>query len=417
MAAPEAPAPDARAAAEWAARTCYGKLVAQLTAQYGDVTLAEDVLGDAFASALATWPVSGVPDKPEAWLMKAARRKAIDAARRAGTASRHARATRPLMKAADMTGPEHANDPSGDRRLELMFLCAHPAIPAAAHTALMLQTVLGFTAEEIAAATLESSAAIGQRLARVKRLLAKGDIPFAMPPDHILRERMAAVLRAIYAAYTSGWESIAGGTDPVTGLAAEAEWLARCLVRQAPDDAEAKGLLALILYCESRRAARRDSEGRYVPLNDQDTNLWDESRIGEATALLTEASQAQAPGRFQLEAAIQAVHTARRETGRTDWTLICQLYRALRGTAPSAGAQIGEAAARLQAGDPETALALLDAIAGKETAYHAPYWAVRAHALNAIGEVEAAHTALQQAAALTQDDATRTWLLSRRDDA
>jgi len=416
MAVPDSSVTDARAAAEWAARTCYGKLVAQLTAQYGDVTLAEDVLADAFASALATWPVNGVPDSPEAWLMKAAARKAVDAARKAGTAARHARITRPLMKSADMPSSDRDGSMDRDRRLELMFLCAHPAIPAPAHTALMLQTVLGFTADDIAAATLESPAAIGQRLARAKRLLAKGNIPFAIPPDHIRRERMAAVLRAIYAAYTSGWENIAGGTDPVTGLASEAEWLARCLIRQVPDDAEAKGLLALILYCESRRTARRDAAGSYVPLNDQDTALWDEARIREATALLTDASRAKSPGRFQLEAAIQAVHAARRQTGRTDWALICQLYQALRSTAPSAGAQIGEAAARLQAGEPETALALLDAIAGKDTAQHAPYWAVRAHVLYALGEVEAAHMALQQAAALTPDEATRTWLLDRRRD-
>lgn len=414
MAAPESAEISAHAAAEWAARTCYGKLVAQLTARCGDVTLAEDALSEAFTSALATWPVQGVPDQPEAWLMKAAGRKVVDAIRRAGTAARHARATLPLMKAAEMTSPDNGETPERDRRLELMFLCAHPAIPAAAHTALMLQSVLGFTAEEIAAATLESPSAVGQRLARAKRLLASGDIPFALPPGHILRERMASVLRAIYAAYTSGWESIADGADPVTGLATEAEWLARCLVRLAPDDAEAKGLLALILYCESRRAARRDNDGRYVPLDRQNISLWNESQIGEATALLTEASKAQTPGRFQLEAAIQAVHAARRETGQTDWPLICQLYRALRSTAPSAGAQIGEAAARLQAGDPDSALALLDAIAGKETEHHAPYWAVRAHVLNAMGEVEAAYTALEKAAALTPDEATRSWLLTRR---
>jgi RNA polymerase sigma-70 factor (ECF subfamily) len=297
-----------------------------------------------------------------------------------------------------------------------MFLCAHPAISAAAHTGLMLQTVLGFTAEEIAAATLESPAAIGQRLARAKRLISGGTIPFALPPGHILRERMAAVQRAIYAAYTSGWENMTGGADTVTGLAAEAEWLARCLVRLAPEDAEAKGLLALILYCESRRPARRDSLGRYVPLDQQDTSLWDESGIREATTLLTAASEACAPGRFQIEAAIQAVHAARRETGCTDWPLICQLYRALHETAPTAGARIAEAAAWLQAGAPATALGLLDEIAGKTTERHAPYWAVRAHVLYAIGEVEAGHTALQQAAALTPDEATRRWLLTRHSD-
>ena len=416
MPAPDLPDDRARAAAEWAARASYGKLVAQLTARLGDVSLAEDSLADAFASALATWPVRGVPETPEAWLMTAARRKAVDMARKAGTATRHVRAALPLLKEADMTLPEDTRRGEGDRRLELMFLCAHPAIPAAAHTALMLQAVLGFTAEEIAAATLESPDAVGQRLARAKRRLGGGDIPFALPPDHILRDRMAAVLRAIYAAYTSGWDHLPGGADPVTGLAAEADWLARCLVRLAPEDAEAKGLLALILYCESRRAARRDGAGQYVPLDRQDTSLWDEDRIREATALLTEAEALRSPGRFQLEAAIQAVHAARRQTGRTDWRLICQLYGVLREVAPSAGAQIGEAAARLQAGEAETALALLDALPEKQTQAHAPYWAARAHVLQAMGRVEETRAAFGQAAALTPDAAARDWLLAQRLD-
>lgn len=414
------PEPDdtrARAAAEWAARASYGKLVAQLTAQFGDVSQAEDALADAFTSALATWPQRGVPDNPEGWLITAARRKAFDAARKATTAAKHARAILPLQKEAEMNSPDDASPQSGDRRLELMFLCAHPAVPQAAHTALMLQTVLGFTAEEIAAATLESPEAIGQRLARAKRRLAGGDIPFALPPDHILRERMAAVLRAVYAAYTSGWDNIPGGADPATGLAVEAEWLARCLTRLAPGDAEVKGLLALILYCESRRAARRDSNGRYVPLDRQDTSLWDENRIGEATALLTEAGALRAPGRFQLEAAIQAVHAARRQTGHTDWRLICRLYGALRAIAPSVGAEIGEAAARLRAGETDKALALLDALNGKQIERHAPYWAVRAHVLEAMGQKDAAGAAFELAAALTPDEAARSWLLARHPEA
>lgn len=409
------PEARARAAAEWAARNCYGRLVAQLTARCGSLPLAEDALADAFASALSTWPTRGVPDKPEAWLMKAASRKIVDTVRRAATAARHAAGETPLLDEAGTMDTDERE--AGDRRLELMFLCAHPALPEAAHTALMLQAVLGFSADEIARATLEAPATVSQRLTRAKRKLADGSVPFSLPPDHILRERMAAVERAIYTAYASGWEDVPGGANPVTGLAAEAEWLARCLVQLAPNDAEAKGLLALILYCESRRAARRDQNGRYVQLSRQDTSLWDTVRIAEATALLTEAGRMRAHGRFQLEAAIQAVHAARRDTGRTDWDMICQLYGALRRLAPSVGARIGHAAALLNAGRVSASLNLLGDTPYELIEHHAPFWAVRGHAMKAARHMEFARQDFERAAALTEDQALRTWLLAQRHDA
>ena len=415
MSPADADADPARAAAEWAARACYGKLVARLTARCGNLALAEDALAEAFASALTTWPERGVPDNPEAWLMKAAGRRIVDAVRRAGTAVQHAAAEGPLLDEAGTMDTDESQ--AGDRRLELMFLCAHPAIPAAAHTALMLQAVLGFTAEEIAQATLETSAAVTQRLTRAKRRLAEADVPFALPPDHILRERLAAVERAIYAAYASGWEDVPGGANPVTGLAAEAEWLARCLVRLAPDDAEAKGLLALILYCERRRSARRDAKGRYVQLSRQDTSLWDTARIAEATALLTEAGKMHAHGRFQLEAAIQAVHVARRETGETDWNMICQLYGALRTFTPTVGARIGHAAALLSAGRVSESLDLLGDTPFDQIEHHAPFWAVRGHAMKAARQIDYARKDFERAAALTRDEAMRAWLLAQRHDA
>ena len=411
MATPDTSGTDARAAAEWAARNSYGKLIAQLTARCGSLSLAEDALADAFAIALANWPRQGVPDAPEAWLMKAANRKIIDAVRRIQTASRHAEAELSFTQEASLV--DGGDVPGGDRRLELMFLCAHPAIPESAHTALMLQAMLGFTAEEIAAATLETPSTVSQRLTRAKRKLSDNGLPFALPPPHILNERTAAVQRAIYAAYTGGWEDVPGGEHPVTGLAREAEWLAGCLVRLAPENAEAKGLLALILYCESRRAARRDTEGRYIPLTDQQTALWDETRITEATALLTEAGKMQAPGRFQLEAAIQAVHTARRQTGRTDWTMICKLYERLQTFTPSIGARIGHAAALLQRGQIDEAVHLLDELPQNRISQHAPYWAVRGHAMKMTGNMEEAGENLRHAASLSRDTATREWLMAQ----
>ncbi|MCA8899988.1 MAG: hypothetical protein KDA53_01930 [Hyphomonas sp.] len=400
---------EAGAAAEWAARTAYGKLVAQLTAQCGDLAVAEDALADAFARALEAWPRRGIPASPEAWLMAAAKRRTVDAARRRQTEARHAAASVPAISDA----PDSA-ETKGDRRLELLFLCAHPALPESVHTPLMLQAVLGFTAEEIAAATLEPPARVGQRLVRAKRRLAEAKVPFALPPAHILRERMAGVQRAIYAAYSSGWDDAANGAEAATGLASEAEWLARCLVRLAPEDAEAKGLLSLILYCESRRPARRDDAGRFVPLDRQDTGLWDTRKIGEASALLRSAAARRVPGRFQFEAAIQAAHADRRKTGQTDWAMVRRLYRGLMLAAPSLGAQIGEAAAALHAGAPEEALGLLGHLDASRVAGHGPYWATRAHVLQALQRHEEASEAFERAAALAPDDAARDFLLAAR---
>jgi len=251
-------------AAEKAARTAYGRLLAYLAARTGDVAAAEDALADAFAAALATWPTGGVPDSPEAWLLQVARRKLSDAARRANTRRRHEPDLVIAIEEAAM-----ARDPEAVavERLSLLFACAHPAIDPTVRTPLMLQTVLGLDAARIAGVFLVSPAAMAQRLVRAKTKIKAAGIPFTLPERREWPARMDAVLQAIYGAYTAGWDL--GGTGD-GALASEAEWLARLVCELVPDHAEAAGLLALILHCEARRPARA---GGYVPLGEQDTAL------------------------------------------------------------------------------------------------------------------------------------------------
>jgi RNA polymerase sigma-70 factor (ECF subfamily) len=300
---------DPARVADRAARESYGKLVAFLAAQTRDLAAAEDALAEAFAAARRAWPQTGVPDNPEAWLFAAARRRIIDAARRARTARDHA-AEEIALRGPD---PPEEDDPVTvpDRRLGLLFACAHPAIDPAARTPLMLQMVLGLPAERIAAAFLIEPAAMGQRLVRAKRKIKDAGIPFDVPGPDEWHGRLDAVLNAIYAAYADGWGDPAGEDAARVELASEALWLCEILVAMLPKQAEALGLRALLLHLHARRRARRDGEGRYVALDAQDPALWDIDAIREAEQLLFRASRLGRIGRFQLEAAIQSAHAAR----------------------------------------------------------------------------------------------------------
>jgi len=255
----------ARAAAELAARASYGRLLATLARQWRDLSAAEDALAEAFRAALESWPKAGVPARPEAWLLTSARNALIDAARR-----RRARAdatpTLVLVAGRDDEGDSGAFP---DERLKLLFVCAHPAIDASVRPALMLQAVLGLDAARIAAAFLTSPAALGQRLVRAKARIREAGLAFAVPEQAELPERLHCVLQAIYAAYGSGWEDVAGADRKRQGLTGEAIFLARLVAALLPAEPEARGLLALILHCEARQAARRDPAGSFVALSDQ----------------------------------------------------------------------------------------------------------------------------------------------------
>ena len=396
------------AAAELAARVSYGRLLAYLAAQSRDLTGAEDALGEAFLAALETWPRAGVPDKPEAWLLAVARRRLIDGARHARVEDVAAAALRIVVDRAEQEASSKALFP--DERLKLLFVCAHPAIDPAARTPLMLQTVLGLDAARIASAFLVAPAAMGQRLVRVKAKIRDAGIRFEIPEPRELPSRLEAVLQAIYAAYGSAWEDVAGADPRRQGLAEEAIWLGRLVTRLLPDEPEGQGLLALMLHCEARRGARRDADGRYVPLTRQDVALWSQPLTEEAEEILAAASTAMKPGRFQLEAAIQSVHAQRAVTGHTDWEAIALLYEGLIRLAPTIGARVGSAAALAEAKGDDAGLAALEAIPPDAVTGYQPYWALSAHLLKRLGRAAEAREAYARAVGLSEDPAVRDFL-------
>lgn len=402
----------ARAAAEAAARQSYGKLVAWLAARMRDVAGAEDALAEAFAAALERWPKSGVPEKPEAWLLAVARRRDVDAVRRrlTGEAARDH-----LQLIAEEVEARVTNDDLPDERLRLMFACAHPAIEAGVRAPLMLQTILGFDAATIASAFLVSPATMSQRLVRAKNRIREAGIPFRVPQRAELGERLDAVLEAIYATFAEGWSDPAGTETRRRNLATEGIWLGRVVASLMPDEPEALGLLALMLFAEARRAARRNAEGDFVPLAGQDTALWDDRLIDEAEALLRGAATKGTIGRYQLEAAVQSAHTARRRSGRTDWTAIRQLYDVLFAVAGSPVVAINRAVAIAEDEGAAAGLAALEAIgADRRLAEYQPYWAARAELLTRLGRIAEAAEAYDRAIGLERDPALRRFLQGER---
>src|SRR5262252_6101928 len=271
------------------------------------------------------WPRNGIPDTPEAWLLTVARRKVIDAARRRRAASETAPTLALLVDELDDADRAHEIP---DERLRLMFVCAHPAIDAGVRAPLMLQAVLGFDATTIASAFLVAPSTMSQRLVRAKSRIRQTGIPFRVPERDELVSRLPPVLEAIYAIYAEGWSDPAGTQARTRGLTEEGIWLGRLVVSLLPQEPEALGLAALMLHAEARREARRDAQGEFVPLDAQDPARWNAALIDEAEALLHSASLMGRPDRFQLEAAVQSAHAARRLTGKTDWQAIVELYDA-----------------------------------------------------------------------------------------
>jgi len=407
---PEADQP-VHAAAEAVARRSYGKLVAFLAARTRDVAGAEDALSEAFAAALQDWPRAGIPASPEAWLMTVARNKIIDAARRRRS-SEDAAGHLQLMH-AELAAAETSEMP--DDRLLLMFACAHPAIDPPIRAPMILQTILGLDAATIASAFLVSPATMGQRLVRAKSKIRQAGIPFRLPERAELRERLDAVLGAIYAAFAEGWSDPAGTEFRRRNLAEEGIWLGRLVASLLPEEPEALGLLALMLHAEARRAARRDAQGAYVPLAEQDPKLWNAALIEEAEALLFRASRGGEIGRYQIEAAVQSAHVARRLTGRTDWAAIERLYDALSMIIDSPVVAINRAIAIAQARGAAAGLCALDALTqDARLADYQPYWAARAGLLARSGDAAAADQAYARAIGLESDPAVRDFLQRRR---
>ena len=407
------PSPTVTDTAESVARRSYGKLVALLASRTRDVAGAEDALAEAFASAIVDWPAHGVPRNPEAWLLTVARRKWIDADRRRRTgedASGHL-----ALVAEEIEAAARADVEMPDERLALMFACAHPAIDAAVRAPLILQTILGFDAAAIGSAFLVSPTTMGQRLVRAKKKIREAGIPFRLPERADLAPRLDAVLEAIYAAFAEGWSDPAGTEVRGRNLADEAIWLGRLVATLLPEEAEAHGLLALMLYAQSRRDARRDAQGDYVPLAAQDPGAWDAALIDEAESLLSRASALPGTGRFQLEAAVQSAHVARRRTGRSDWDAIERIYAALFAITGSPVVALNRAIAVAELRGPVAGLAALDALAADaRLADYQPHWAARAELHARTGDRDAADAAYQRAIGLESDPAVRRFLERRR---
>jgi RNA polymerase sigma-70 factor, ECF subfamily len=394
-------------AAAAVARDSYGRLVAYLAARSHDIAAAEDALGDAFAAALVRWPLDGVPDAPEAWLLTTARRRLHDRWRH-GRVEAGAEATLAIVFGELAAAPEPQFP---DERLKLMFVCAHPAIDPAARAALMLQTVLGLDAARIASAFLVAPATLSQRLVRAKTKIRSAGIAFEVPAADEWSGRLADVLEAIYAAYGTGWDDVAGSDPAKSGLASEALTLAAMLVRLVPDAAEAWGLFALLAFCQSRVHARRDDGGEYVPLAAQDTSRWDPELLGVGEAALARAVALGAPGAFQLEAAIQSAHTQRRLGADVPPAAIVALYDALVALQPTVGAIVSRACAIGVARGPAAGRAALAELAASDVVGYQPYWAALAHLAAASGDEATAREARERAVGLSTDPAVRRFLL------
>ena len=402
---------QARSTADTVARRSYGKLVAFLATRTRDVAAAEDALSEAFASALADWPLNGCPSSPEAWLLTVARRKIIDSARRRHTSEAAAGQLQFLAKEWDSASTD-AEIP--DRRLALLFACAHPAIEAGIRAPLMLQVVLGLDAKTIASAFLMSPAAMAKRLGRAKTKIREAGVPFRIPERDELPGRLDAVLEAIYATFAEGW-SDPGGADVVRrDLTEEAFFLARLLAGLMPEP-EALGLLALMLHAEARRAARRNGDGEYIPLAEQDPGLWEVEMIDEAEALLRRAVARGAFGRYQLEAAIQSAHVDRRRTGRPNWAVVVDLYDALLALTGSPVVAINRALAVAELHGARAALdAMQEVAADARLAEYQPYWAARAELNSRTGAHSEARQAYEIAIGLERNPAVRRFLQRRQ---
>jgi RNA polymerase sigma-70 factor (ECF subfamily) len=360
----------------------------------GDLALAEDALQDAFAAAVEHWPRRGVPDRPGAWLTVAARRCAIDRLR-------HERALADrlptLQRLMELDRPDTPDEPPSllvDDRLRLLFTCCHPALALEARIALTLRSLGGLSVAEVARAFLTSEAAMAQRLVRARGKIAKARIPYAVPGDEQLAERLGGVLRVVYLVFNEGHAATAGDALGRPDLAAEAIRLARLLASLMPDDAEALGLLALLLLVDARRAARTDAQGRYVALAEQDRARWDAVKVVEGQAVLERALRLRRPGPYQLQAAIAALHDEAPTWEATDWRQIAALYGALARLDPSPIVEVNRAVALGMACGPAAGLARLEPLAADpRLAGYQPLHAARAELLRRAGDAPAARAA------------------------
>jgi RNA polymerase sigma-70 factor, ECF subfamily len=413
---------DAASVAERVFREERGGVLAVLIRQIGDFQLAEDAVQDAFAAAVATWPRDGVPGNPAAWITTAARRRAIDRLRR--TRSLADRTDR-LAELARLDSQEQAAggeaDAAGggqsaveDDRLRLIFTCCHPALGLPARTALTLRMLGGLTTPEIARAFLVPETTMGQRISRAKAKIARAGIPYRVPTDDVLPDRVRGVLAVVYLIFNEGYAAAAGERLVRGELCSEAIRLGRLLVRLMPDDPEVLGLLALMLLHDARRDARVDATGRYVSLDDQDRERWDRGRIREGLRLLEQAMRRRRPGSYQLQAAITALQVEPERAAQTDWEEVAALYARLREIERSPVVDLNHAVAVGFAAGPQAGLALLEPLLadGRIAAYQ-PLHAAHAELLRRAGDRAAAGEAYARAIGLSANAVERAELERR----
>ncbi|WP_327238098.1 RNA polymerase sigma factor [Streptomyces sp. NBC_01317] len=402
----------------------WGRIVASLIRFTGDWDLAEECAQDAFARAVERWPRDGVPRRPGAWLTTTARNRALDRLRRARTEARAVREVAGLADrapAAAPTGQEDGVDGDGalpDDRLRLIFTCCHPALVPEARVALTLRSLAGLSTAEIAHAFLVSESTMAQRLVRAKNKIRHARIPFRVPSADRLPERTAAVLSVLYLLYNEGYGASAGAVPIRRELTAEAVRLTRVLAGLLPDDTEVRGLLALMLLHDSRRAARVDACGELVPLERQDRSLWDRDGIAEGLSVLEDALLRRRPGPYQVQAAVAACHATASDAADTDWPQIALLYRELAKWSPGPVVELNRAVAVAMSEGPEHGLALVEglAAAGELTGYF-PLYATRADLLRRLERWDGAVDAYREAVALAPTDAERRHLARRLAEA
>lgn len=387
-------------------KTSYGKLLSALCSRFRDLEACEDALASAFSHALEAWKSGLVPMTPEGWIFQAAKNNLIDQKRKE---SRKFENKATLVQLEEEKSSQEELDYK-DHRLKLMFVCSHPSIDESVRTPLMLQTVLGLDSSVIASAFLTSPAAMMKKLVRAKQKIKLAGIAFEVPDINSLSERTEFVTEAIFAAFGKSWDSLGSIDSKLSDLNEEALYLSKLLVELLPDEPEAKGLLAFILFCESRKSARRSHLGEYIPLDEQDVNIWNQTYISEAEKLLQDAFSKVQLGRFQLEAAIQSAHCARVKFRINNWPAILKLYDGLLSMAHTTGALIGRVNALSEVQGPESGLEELENLPLEITQIYQPYWAVKASLLSKLGKRSEAITAFEIAIGLSQDEAVKNYL-------